>query len=366
MGAWREAGFVDKGWRVSGPGFTSENNERAKTMDGMKNLFDYAVKELEQDAFLMWLFESWKDPKNNSIVQHLLEAFCGLNKTDGIKDISTQAQWRNSDVRVNITLSDDRQIILLIEDKTFSSEHGDQLMRYNKAVEELEGEKHKIYYKTYTIDDAESERVKRAGWDEYDLKKIYDLFKDFREKDVFLVKQYIDHLEDLIKVNRNEVKPQSSETRRDVLLWDAYFKNTVISKLKDKLNEKGCNAWAFHVHYGYSLLKVEPQNDKDKLPYLEVRSRDCIGTNFRALILCYDIEGESILKRIVSQATKAANETDFWSTKNQRHKAGKEPKQICFFKKPLETESDEEFIARIEECIDRYCELLEKMREFSD
>ncbi len=357
---------MDKGWRVSGLGFTSVENERAKTMDGMKNLFDYAVKELEQDAFLMWLFESWKDPKINSIVQHLLEAFCGLNKTDEIKDISTQAQWRNSDVRVNITLSDDRQIVLLIEDKTFSSEHSDQLMRYNKAVEELEGEKYKIYYKTYIIDDAESERVKKAGWKEYDLDKINDLFKDFRETDVFLVKQYIDHLEGLIKVNRNEVKPQSSETRRDVLLWDAYFKNTVISKLKDKLNEKGCNAWAFHVHYGYSLLKVEPQNDKDKLPYLEIRSRDCLDNKVKALIVCYNIEDESIMKTIVPLATKAAEKIDFWSTKYQRHKAGKEPKQICFKEEKLETDSDEEFTARIEECIDRYCELLDKMREFSD
>ena len=27
----------------------------------MKNLFDYAKKELSQDAFLSWLFASWDD-----------------------------------------------------------------------------------------------------------------------------------------------------------------------------------------------------------------------------------------------------------------------------------------------------------------
>ena len=43
----------------------------------MENLFDYATKELSQDAFLRWLFESWNE-----------DIECGIIARKILKEIS--------------------------------------------------------------------------------------------------------------------------------------------------------------------------------------------------------------------------------------------------------------------------------------
>ena len=44
----------------------------------MKNLFNYATKELSQDAFLMWLFENYDDSELGEIANALLGNFRAL------------------------------------------------------------------------------------------------------------------------------------------------------------------------------------------------------------------------------------------------------------------------------------------------
>ncbi|MCR4917400.1 MAG: hypothetical protein K5912_00455, partial [Alphaproteobacteria bacterium] len=44
-----------------------------------KNLFDYATKELSQDAMLCWLFANYKDSELSGVVVDLLNGFCKLN-----------------------------------------------------------------------------------------------------------------------------------------------------------------------------------------------------------------------------------------------------------------------------------------------
>ena len=39
----------------------------------MKNLFDFATKELSHDAFLRWLFENWQEPECDIFVRKLLK-----------------------------------------------------------------------------------------------------------------------------------------------------------------------------------------------------------------------------------------------------------------------------------------------------
>ena len=46
----------------------------------MKNLFDYATKELSQDAFLMWLFANYDDPKIGILANDILGTFCDFEE----------------------------------------------------------------------------------------------------------------------------------------------------------------------------------------------------------------------------------------------------------------------------------------------
>lgn len=100
----------------------------------MKNLFDFATRELSQDAFLRWLFENYDDPELRDAAGDLLQEFCGID-LDEVKDITSKAQWCNIDVVVRITLQDNTTAELFIEDKTYSQEH-EQLQRYDSHIDQ--------------------------------------------------------------------------------------------------------------------------------------------------------------------------------------------------------------------------------------
>ena len=79
----------------------------------MKNLFDYATKELSQDAFLRWLFESYEDEQIRPIVADFITNFTFgqedgrpqlVVKPDDIKNIKTFAQVNDIDVCIDIWL----------------------------------------------------------------------------------------------------------------------------------------------------------------------------------------------------------------------------------------------------------------------
>ena len=101
----------------------------------MENLFNFATKELSQDAFLRWLFESWKDKDLTPVVSALLKKFCLLSDDENITEIKTWAQWRKIDITVYVD-TDKRKLALFIEDKSFSGEH-DQLLKYNSAIKTI-------------------------------------------------------------------------------------------------------------------------------------------------------------------------------------------------------------------------------------
>lgn len=120
----------------------------------MKNIFDYATRELSQDAFLRWLFENFDDTELKYAAGDLLNEFCAIDIQD-IKDVNTTAQWCNIDISVWITLKDNSKAALFIEDKTYSEEHN-QLDNYDNRISRCENEYariYKIFYKTDIITD---------------------------------------------------------------------------------------------------------------------------------------------------------------------------------------------------------------------
>ena len=69
----------------------------------MKNLFDYATKELSQDAFLRWLFENYncENESVNNACRKLFDSFTENKfKEKTITDLTTVAQWKNIDISI--------------------------------------------------------------------------------------------------------------------------------------------------------------------------------------------------------------------------------------------------------------------------
>ncbi|WHX40316.1 PD-(D/E)XK nuclease family protein [Mesobacillus sp. AQ2] len=102
------------------------------------NLFEFATSELSQDAFLCWLL-AWSEDAYRSINKPLhqaaLDFISMIFNVHGepvplIKKIQIERQFKGLDV---LAVVNDRYAIL-IEDKTFTKNHSDQLRRYSEAV----------------------------------------------------------------------------------------------------------------------------------------------------------------------------------------------------------------------------------------
>jgi hypothetical protein len=98
------------------------------------NLFHFATKELSQDAVIAWLLQ-WASPSNKvhdaelhacgQAFLHALLKTSDVDFTEPIEKVEVGRQWKNIDVWAKIN---DTQL-LIIEDKTNSGRHSEQLTR---------------------------------------------------------------------------------------------------------------------------------------------------------------------------------------------------------------------------------------------
>lgn len=102
------------------------------------NLFFYATKELSQDAFICWLLsfavkDCNKDQTLKKCAQDFLRMFTGISESEDIY-LSEPPLRQYKHIDILLTVNDRYKVI--IEDKTDTSEHGDQLKTYWHTVRE--------------------------------------------------------------------------------------------------------------------------------------------------------------------------------------------------------------------------------------
>lgn len=117
------------------------------------NIFTYATSELSQDAFILWLLD-WANPKNANIDKSLCEtaqAFARLLLDKTYLEISSVV-CKKQEHHIDVFAVINEQYALIIEDKTNTSEHGNQIKRYSEWVKKESKyanlELHCVYYKT--------------------------------------------------------------------------------------------------------------------------------------------------------------------------------------------------------------------------
>lgn len=103
------------------------------------NLFTHATRELSQDAFFCWLAE-WADRRHREADEplhltgvkflHTLLSLHGIDPPDDFEHVQVKRQFHGLD----ILLLTNGEFAVLIEDKTDTSEHSDQLRRYSDVV----------------------------------------------------------------------------------------------------------------------------------------------------------------------------------------------------------------------------------------
>lgn len=152
------------------------------------NLFEYATSELSQDAFICWLAsyahgKAEKDAVLNECARKMLEMFVPEFKDKNFKLLDVERQVDNVDVLLTVEC-EEKIYKIIVEDKTYTSEHDNQLERYKKELKEKHEENAVIvkgvYYKTGFQSDLSS--VEKAGYEKISREKMLNLMQQYADK----------------------------------------------------------------------------------------------------------------------------------------------------------------------------------------
>lgn len=170
-------------------------------MNHHPNLFSFATSELSQDAFICWLL-SWANPKISEPDKELhqcaitfIKALFKKHKKSvpEIKEIKIKKQDKNIDVLCTIN----NEYTILIEDKTGTKHHSNQLERYYEDVKRrdfLDDKILPIYYKTE--DQGKYSGIEEANYKLFLRKDILEVLDSYSGNNAIII-DYRNHLQSI-------------------------------------------------------------------------------------------------------------------------------------------------------------------------
>lgn len=195
------------------------------------NIFDIATKELNQDAFITWLLQfaddKYKsaDPMLNKcgktfVIQLIQKQLNGFSEP--ITNVKAGRQWGNIDVWAEIN----DKYLIIIEDKTYTSHHSNQLQRYKEISEKwcMNNNYEKpicIYLKTGNESQSSLNHIEKQGFSIFSRLDFINLLNQFRE---ITNNIFIDFYERLTRIEKSnnefENKPIKEWNGND---WQGFF-----------------------------------------------------------------------------------------------------------------------------------------------
>ncbi len=200
-----------------------------------QTLFDFSQKELSQDAFLAWLFQFADENVKKEYISitgkptkevmnlgkcavDILRLFTGIDTLEP-KTIKVEKQREKIDVWVEI----DSKFSLIIEDKTETGEHDDQLSTYKKTAGKWCKKNNQqlfcCYYKTEFVTPEERKSVERQGYKVCERNDVLTILKKYKE--TILQNDITESYYSFIEKKENE-EASFLTTKRDTWTWDQH------------------------------------------------------------------------------------------------------------------------------------------------
>lgn len=277
------------------------------------NLFNYATSELSQDAFLCWLLSyaqekkySGDDAKLKKCAQSLIKVFLLGQKSIFEKDLieedlivkKNEKQWKYIDVLV--TLESDKKII--IEDKTYTTDHDNQLERYKDEFTNEADSVYGVYYKTgFCCETIINDMYK--GYYFFNLERIKEFFEKYDDIDNAIFNNYRDFIMEYHKERNNFIGLPVSKWTPTMI--QGFYDNLVKKiKLKGKLTDGHCGygyvpnkSGGFYglwlIPKGESNFKTNKEQTMKYIPYIQMQfeaKKDLNGKQQSTMKICLKIE----------------------------------------------------------------------------
>jgi len=151
------------------------------------NIFEFATKELSQDAFLCWLFsfadKNYKKSEYEHLHQLATKFIQRLVNYEELKIESIKVKKQIHKIDIWVEINDD--VLLIIEDKTDSKAGVNQLERYYEmALKECPNRKiSAIYFKTGNESTHTFTKFNKAGhWEAFKIEDIVEVLSPFQKK----------------------------------------------------------------------------------------------------------------------------------------------------------------------------------------
>jgi len=226
----------------------------------LNNLFQYSTKELTTDAFLSWLFTAFNQELEDwgAIFFHRL----GLKvlATDDVSKVSVRLQEQHTDLIVGLEVNGEAASYLF-ENKTYSSIHSDQLVRYKDAFSSCTGY---LYLKLGVINYQERIRAEEDGYTVIGAKTLHQALLPLRNAH-FLIAHYLDFLE-------NEYIAQQDHIAT-TMITDNCFRVLNYSG-KNKGQEQQAILSALHkslaTDYQFEYLRFRSQANNNGYPWVQL------------------------------------------------------------------------------------------------
>ncbi len=324
----------------------------------MENLFKYAKKEVSQDAFLIWVISNYNC--NDLVMKDISINFVKFLIKDPnitINSVIVKPQWNHIDIVADLE-TDRGSISIFIEDKTTGKENN-QLNRYNEKIKETKKyenrESKKLFYKTDIIEEDERERIKEANWEIVELDCIKKFWEKYIDCKNIIVSMYAKRISQIVEALRTSDIPCDPKDRDlEMLMWKGFFNNYIIPNIKNE-----CSPYVSTAIYSYTYLTIKPKGkNEEKIPFIEIRDRDCLNKKFRALILTHGMPEEKNKRCEEWDKIIKINESEKDSPfKKGRKNATKQPLAT----EKCEVKNKEDYLNKLKNCIDVYKNIIKKL-----
>lgn len=220
------------------------------------NLFQYATSELSQDAMLCWLID-WAgqdgtdgDQELRRCARRFVEALLNHKREDWVRlgDLVT-TEIRRQDNKIDVLARINGQYIVLIEDKTETGTHGDQLPRGYEAL--VHGETgfgvvdeeyvRPIFFRRGNQSLADDEEVEACGYKTLgrsDLLRVLETYKGDNQ----ILRDFREHLAEIEEATEDYRGWSQDERRGDYRAWEGLYR-----RLEGELRRRN-NQW---MSWGY-------------------------------------------------------------------------------------------------------------------
>lgn len=302
-------------------------------MDNLNNLFWFSTKELTQDAVLMWILKNYKDPNLKDVARSIIGHFCfdrELREDEVIKELRGKQQYKGVDLAIEFFLdsnTDGGWYYLIIEDKTYSYLHSNQIKKYLEiSFKDFDSAWHVknrpntnikvIYFKMTSFNKHDEDELfketKEASEENYYGKNsIFDCAKDVRRIDLtyfyekiiskfansknYVLNEYVIYVRDRYEAmlaGKGKIGditkffigyPDVWKDEQDERIIECSF--VFFSSLFEEMSKRIKNSEFWWAQYEYFWFKYyRDKSENQNLPIIEIRSRDFLYDGKKTII----------------------------------------------------------------------------------